>query len=59
MLSSKNILVTKKIAQNFLENYLPSEITKILDLHYLTKEDKSYVDEDLKESHSDMLYKRE
>jgi predicted transposase/invertase (TIGR01784 family) len=47
----------KKIAQNFLENYLPSEITKVLDLNYLTKEDKSYVDEDLKESHSDMLYK--
>ena len=47
----------KKIAQNFLENYLPSEITKVLDLNYLTKEDKSYVNEDLKESHSDMLYK--
>ncbi|MDK2906876.1 MAG: hypothetical protein PWQ66_837, partial [Petrotoga sp.] len=23
----------KKIAQNFLENYLPSEITKVLDLN--------------------------
>ncbi|MGY4687828.1 Rpn family recombination-promoting nuclease/putative transposase [Petrotoga sp. DB-2] len=49
--------MVKKIAQNFLENYLPTEITKVLDLNYLTKEDKSYVDEDLKESHSDMLYK--
>jgi predicted transposase YdaD len=34
----------KKIAQNFLENYLPSEITKVLDLNYLTKENNRYVD---------------
>ena len=46
-----------EVAQDFLQNYLPTEIAKVVDLKYLTKENNSYIDEQFKESFTDMLYK--
>ena len=46
-----------EVAQDFLQNYLPTEIAKVVDLKHLTKENNSYIDEQFKESFTDMLYK--
>ncbi|HOK34427.1 MAG TPA: Rpn family recombination-promoting nuclease/putative transposase [Fervidobacterium sp.] len=46
-----------EVAQDFLQNYLPTEIAKAVDLKHLTKENNSYIDEQFKESFTDMLYK--
>ncbi|MGY4687842.1 Rpn family recombination-promoting nuclease/putative transposase [Petrotoga sp. DB-2] len=53
----KRIFSDKKIARDFLQNYLPQEAVEIVDLDYLTPENNSHVDENLRESLSDMLYK--
>jgi len=53
----KRIFSDIRIARDFLWNYLPQEAVEIVDLDYLTPEKSSYVDENLKESLSDMLYK--
>ena len=46
-----------EIAKDFLQNYLPENVVKTIDLNTLEKENGSYVDEDLQESFKDMLYK--
>jgi len=53
----KRIFSDPNIARDFLQNYLPQEAIEIVDLDYLIPENNSHVDENLKESLSDMLYK--
>ena len=53
----KRIFSDIRIARDFLWNYLPQEAVEIVDLDYLIPENNSHVDENLRESLSDMLYK--
>lgn len=45
------------IARDFIENYVPSEIVAALDLSVLELQKDSFVDEELQEHISDMLYR--
>ncbi|PNS00081.1 hypothetical protein X927_03395 [Petrotoga mexicana DSM 14811] len=53
----KRIFSDIRIARDFLWNYLPQEAVEIVYLDYLIPENNSHVDENLRESLSDMLYK--
>ena len=46
-----------KVAKSFMEAYLPLTIKRKIDLKTLTIQDGEYIDEDLKNSHTDILYK--
>jgi len=46
-----------KVSRAMIEDYLPCEITKHLNLDTLATCQASYVDKDLKHTHADMLYK--
>ena len=46
-----------KVTRDFLENYLPQSILKILDLNDLEIQNSSHVDEELNEVFSDLLFK--
>ena len=45
------------VTRDFLENYLPQPILKIIDLNNLEIQNSSHVDEELSEVFSDMLFK--
>lgn len=45
------------VARNFIENYLPEAILKIIDLNELEIQKGSHVDEELSEIFSDMLFR--
>ncbi len=45
------------VAQDFLTNYLPKEILQIIDLERLSLEKDSFIDQELEEAYSDLLYK--
>ena len=45
------------VAKDFLNNYLPSKIVDIIDLDTLEPQKDSHIDEELKESYSDLLFK--
>lgn len=53
----RSTLSDKTIAKSFLENYLPPEIVKTLDFSALEISQESFVDEDLQDHHTDLLYK--
>ncbi len=46
-----------EIAKDFLQNYLPKNVVKAIDLNYLVKENGSYVDEEFQNVQSDLLWK--
>ena len=46
-----------KVAKSFMEAHLPLTIKRTIDLKTLTIQDGEYIDEDLKNSHTDILYK--
>lgn len=52
----KKILGSQANAIDFFQNYLPPEVLARMDLATLHPEEKSYVDESLRESYSDLLY---
>ena len=45
------------VAKDFLNNYLPQKIMGIIDIETLEPQKDSYIDEGLKESYSDLLFK--
>lgn len=45
------------LAKDFMKNYLPEEVLKIVDLETLNPEKEHYIEDDLKESFSDLLFK--
>ena len=45
-----------EVARNFLEEYLPVEISEALDLAVLNLQSDSFVDEDLRTHQTDILY---
>jgi len=45
-----------EIAKDFLNNYLSENIMKVIDLDTLKPEKDSFINEELKETFSDMLY---
>lgn len=51
----KNILGREDVARDFVRYYLPSEITRDLDLNTLSVSSQSYVNDNLKESLSDLV----
>lgn len=53
----KETLSNIENSRSFMENYLPSEILNIVDLDNLTVEKDSYIDEELEEYFSDILFK--
>ena len=46
-----------EIAKDFLQNYLPRNVVKTIDLNTLEKENGSYVDEEFQNVQSDLLWK--
>jgi predicted transposase/invertase (TIGR01784 family) len=53
----KDIFSRPEVAQDFCRHYLPREIVELLDLSTLTQAKDSFVDENLRESFSDLLFK--
>jgi predicted transposase/invertase (TIGR01784 family) len=45
-----------EIAHNFIENYLPAEVVAAVDLETLKLQKDSFIDEELQEHFSDLLY---
>lgn len=52
----KETLGNIEVAKSFLHHYLPSEITKMVDRDTLYPEKDSFIDEELKERFSDLLF---
>ena len=46
-----------EIARNYLEEYLPAELRPLLNLQELALQDSSFIDENLREHQSDLLYR--
>jgi predicted transposase/invertase (TIGR01784 family) len=46
-----------EVAKDFLENYLPTEVLAVLDLATLELQKDSFIDNELKEHFSDLLYR--
>ena len=55
----KKVFSQKEIAQDFIENYLPKELTKIINTKELEIVKDSFIDKELQNSFSDMIYKVE
>jgi len=53
----KNIFSHEEYAREFLENYLPEEIKKLLDLNTLIIFKESFIEKELREYFSDLLYR--
>ncbi|MGL4226669.1 MAG: Rpn family recombination-promoting nuclease/putative transposase, partial [Rickettsia sp.] len=52
------IIMTDPIAaEEFLENYLPEDFKKLVDLSKITVEQESYIEESLNKKYSDIIYK--
>jgi predicted transposase/invertase (TIGR01784 family) len=45
-----------EIARNYLEEYLPTELRRLLDLDSLALQDSSFIDETMQEHQTDLLY---
>ena len=43
--------------KRFLKNFLPKELTEIIDMDTLSREPASYLNEELKEQFADLVYK--
>ncbi|GAB6160974.1 Rpn family recombination-promoting nuclease/putative transposase [Desulfothermus naphthae] len=52
----KEVFSHKEQAEDFLRNYLPQDICRLIDFDSLSLVKDSFVDEDLKEHFSDLLY---
>lgn len=46
-----------EVAKDFLNNYLPENIIKIIDVDTLQLQKDSFINEELQESFSDLLFK--
>jgi predicted transposase/invertase (TIGR01784 family) len=46
-----------EIVRNYLEEYLPADLLLLLDLDHLTLQEGSFIDEELREHQSDLLYR--
>jgi len=53
----KKVFSQKEIAQDFIENYLPKELKKIINTKELEIVKDSFIDKELQNSFSDMIYK--
>jgi predicted transposase/invertase (TIGR01784 family) len=53
----KSAFQKKEVALSFFQNYLPEKIRKCIDFDHLELGNKSYVDEKLRDKHSDIIYK--
>ncbi len=53
----KKIFGDLAVAKDFLNNYLPEKIMGIIDIDTLEPQKDSHIDEELKESFSDLLFK--
>ena len=52
----KEVFSHKEQAEDFLRNYLPQDICRLINFDSLTLVKNSFVDEDLKKYFSDLLY---
>lgn len=53
----KSAMADIRVAREFFETYLPEDIRRVIDLNHLELSPNSYLDEHLKNSASDVLYK--
>ncbi|MCP4347103.1 MAG: Rpn family recombination-promoting nuclease/putative transposase [Desulfobacterales bacterium] len=53
----KSAFQKKYLVRNLIRSYLPADITKHIDFRHLALVNKSYVDEKLREKHSDIVYR--
>jgi len=53
----KKVFSQKEIAQDFIENYLPKELKKIINTKELEIVKDSFIDKELQNSFSDMIYR--
>ena len=52
----KEVFSDISITKDFIQNYLPKEMVKLLDLDSIQLQKDSYVDEKLKKSFSDLVF---
>ena len=52
----KGMMKDRQVAQDFLKAHFPQDLIKRMDLASLQLTDASFVDQDLKENYSDLLY---
>lgn len=45
-----------EVARNYLEEYLPANLRRLLDLTEMTLLDGSFIDEEMKEHQTDIIY---
>ncbi len=53
----RKTLSRKEIAQDFLQNYLPNDVLEIVNLQSIEISKDSFIEKELKEYYSDLLYK--
>lgn len=53
----QSLMADIRVAREFFETYLPNDILEVVDLNHLELSPSSFVDEELKGSASDLLYK--
>ncbi len=53
----KEVFSDSEVMKEFMKNYLPSEILALTDIDTLTLENNSFIDPELKENYSDLLFK--
>ena len=53
----KEVFSDITIAKDFIQNYIPTEIAQFIELDSITRQKDSFIDEKLKESFSDLIFK--
>ena len=53
----KEVFSNPEVMKDFITNYLPPEIATLIDINTLTLENNSFIDPELKENQSDLLFK--
>lgn len=53
----KEVFSNKETATDYFKHFLPVEITRNIDFHTLKQDNNSYIDEELKEYFSDLIYR--
>ena len=53
----KEVMSEREIIRDFLQNYLPAEMVRLIDLESITAEKDSFVEKELQEYFSDLLFR--
>uniref|UniRef100_UPI00047C29B2 Rpn family recombination-promoting nuclease/putative transposase n=1 Tax=Clostridiisalibacter paucivorans TaxID=408753 RepID=UPI00047C29B2 len=53
----KEVFSQKRIARDFIENNIPKEALEVIDMESLELEKDTFINEELKENFSDLIYR--